>query len=209
MPRPDRRTAGDRKRGFDDEQPPEIDWDRLVRPETSRSGQFGESAKAAIVKWFNAEKGFGFVQMADGTGDVFLHANTLRRLGVDSVGEGAALQVRVGPGQKGLQVVEVVSVAEGAAPAGQDRPRASRPRPSLYPGESQLPTGAEVTGQVKWFNATKGFGFITPEGGGKDVFVHISALERSGLTTLAEGQAVRFTVRQGTKGVEASGLSLI
>lgn len=48
------------------------------------------------------------------------------------------------------------------------------------------------TGTVKWFNPTKGYGFIQPEGGGKDVFVHISAVERAGLTTLKEGQVVTF-----------------
>ena len=51
-----------------------------------------------------------------------------------------------------------------------------------------------ATGTVKWFNATKGFGFIQPEGGSKDVFVHISAVERSGLGTLNEGQRVSFDI---------------
>ena len=49
-----------------------------------------------------------------------------------------------------------------------------------------------TTGTVKWFNATKGFGFIQPDGGGKDAFVHISAVERAGLSTLAEGQKIQF-----------------
>ena len=50
------------------------------------------------------------------------------------------------------------------------------------------------TGTVKWFNATKGFGFIQPDGGGKDVFVHISAVERAGMTTLNEGQKISYEV---------------
>ena len=49
-----------------------------------------------------------------------------------------------------------------------------------------------ATGTVKWFNATKGYGFIAPQGGGKDVFVHISAVERAGLSTLNEGQTVEY-----------------
>ena len=58
-------------------------------------------------------------------------------------------------------------------------------------------------GTVKWFNPTKGYGFIQPKTGGKDVFVHISAVERAGLSTLNEGQAVEFTVTKGAKGWQA------
>ncbi|UWQ15455.1 cold-shock protein [Aliiroseovarius sp. M344] len=56
------------------------------------------------------------------------------------------------------------------------------------------------TGTVKWFNTTKGFGFIAPDGGGNDVFVHISAVERSGLTGLADNQKVRFDLQEGRDG---------
>jgi len=61
-----------------------------------------------------------------------------------------------------------------------------------------------ANGTVKWFNATKGFGFIEPEGGKKDVFVHISAVERAGLTTLADGQAVTFDIEAGRDGRESA-----
>jgi len=61
-----------------------------------------------------------------------------------------------------------------------------------------------ANGTVKWFNATKGFGFIAPESGGKDVFVHISALERSGMTSLADNQKVTFDVEAGRDGREAA-----
>ena len=62
---------------------------------------------------------------------------------------------------------------------------------------------------MKWFNVDKGFGFIARDGGGKDVFVHISALERSGLTGLSEGDRVLFDVVEGSKGPEAAGVRLI
>ena len=66
-----------------------------------------------------------------------------------------------------------------------------------------------ANGTVKWFNSTKGFGFIAPETGGKDVFVHISALERSGLTGLAEDQNVTYDVETGCDGREnATNLTL-
>ena len=61
-----------------------------------------------------------------------------------------------------------------------------------------------ANGTVKWFNSTKGFGFIEPEGGNKDVFVHISAVERSGLTSLADGQKVTFDVEAGRDGRESA-----
>ncbi len=61
-----------------------------------------------------------------------------------------------------------------------------------------------ANGTVKWFNATKGFGFIEPEGGNKDVFVHISAVERSGLTGLKDGQKVTFDVQSGRDGRESA-----
>ena len=67
-----------------------------------------------------------------------------------------------------------------------------------------------ATGTVKWFNTTKGYGFIAPEGGGKDVFVHISAVERSGLTGLADNQKVSYELREGRDGkVSASDLQLL
>lgn len=61
-----------------------------------------------------------------------------------------------------------------------------------------------ANGTVKWFNATKGFGFIQPEGGTKDVFLHISAVERAGLTRIEEGQKVRFDIERGRDGRESA-----
>ncbi|NHN88024.1 cold-shock protein [Acetobacter conturbans] len=168
----------------------------------------------ATVKWFNGEKGFGFVELADGSGDVFLHANALSQAGHESVSPGATLSVRIGQGPKGRQVAEVISVDETTAQP--ERPRAqfgSAPRPGGFGGgRSARPTpdmsGAEeVRGTVKWYNATKGFGFITPDSGGKDIFVHASALERSGVQTLNEGQTANVKVVQGQKGPEAAAIS--
>ena len=64
-----------------------------------------------------------------------------------------------------------------------------------------------ATGTVKWFNESKGFGFISPSDGGKDVFVHFSAIQGSGFRSLAEGQAVTFDVEDGPKGPQASNVT--
>ena len=61
------------------------------------------------------------------------------------------------------------------------------------------------SGTVKWFNTTKGFGFIAPDDGGKDVFVHISAVERSGMTGLADNQKVEYELKEGRDGREMAG----
>ena len=63
-----------------------------------------------------------------------------------------------------------------------------------------------ATGTVKWFNESKGFGFITPEDGGKDLFAHFSAIQNQGFKTLAEGQRVSFEVTPGPKGLQASNI---
>ena len=65
-----------------------------------------------------------------------------------------------------------------------------------------------ATGTVKWFNATKGFGFIAPDDGGKDVFVHVTAVQRAGLQALSEGQRVTFDVVDDRKGKKAENLVL-
>jgi CspA family cold shock protein len=153
----------------------------------------------AVVKWFKSEKGFGFVQLSDGSGDAFLHARVLERSGVPGLEPGETLEVRVAAGQKGPQVTEILSVDSSTA-----LPPAPR-RPAFGAADHAIDLGAAVseTGTVKWFNAQKGFGFIVRAGGGKDAFVHASVVERSGLSGLNEGQRVVVDIAEGRKGPEA------
>ena len=162
-------------------------------------------AVRATVKWYNPDKGFGFVQLADGSGDAFLHVSVVERSGHGSVPPGAPLEVRAGPGPKGPQVTEILSV--DASTASQEQPRRARPERPVYPPADRATV--EELGTVKWYNAAKGFGFIGPDQGGKDIFVHASVLDRAGITGLAEGQRVAVDVAHGGKGPEAAGLRLI
>src|SRR6056297_2754004 len=84
------------------------------------------------------------------------------------------------------------------------RSRPTTPRLPHFRGQTNLGDYTMANGTVKWFNSTKGFGFIAPEGGGKDVFVHISAVERAGLTGLADVQKVTFDVEAGRDGCESA-----
>jgi cold shock CspA family protein len=68
-------------------------------------------------------------------------------------------------------------------------------------------TSGKVTGTVKWFNDAKGFGFVTPDGGGEDLFAHFSAINMDGFKTLQEGQRVAFEITQGQKGKQASNIT--
>jgi cold shock protein len=153
-----------------------------------------------VVKWFSPEKGFGFVELSDGSGDAFLHGSVLTQSGINAVQPGETLEVRVGPGHKGPHVTEVLIVdSSTAAPVAQRR---SSFRAGISNGRSS-DTSVEETGKVKWFNAERGYGFISLSNGEKDVFVHVSALERSGLTALSEGQPVIVDFVEGRKGLEA------
>lgn len=169
---------------------------RSPRPEFNRP-TVDQANVSATVKWFNATKGFGFVSPVDGSPDAFLHISALERAGLGEVSEGTTVVCDLGPGQRGPQVVTVHSIdASTAVP-----PRARETTPHEV--------GPTVEGRVKFFSAEKGFGFIAVDDGGKDVFVHIRALEKSGLRTLEPDQRVRLTITQGQKGPQAESVAVI
>ncbi|KAA0122774.1 cold shock domain-containing protein [Methylobacterium sp. P1-11] len=194
----------------------------------------------ATVKWFNKEKGFGFVELGDGSGDAFLHIRAVEAAGHDDLQPGTRLTVTTAQGQKGPQVTSVTSVdtstAEAPAPRREFRPRTGgygaggagggygdrsggygdRGGGGGYGGGGGAGGGGrfaggpsvEMSGTVKWYDPAKGFGFVSVNDGGKDVFVHRSALSRAGLDSLAEGQQVTLGVVEGQKGREAQSINV-
>jgi len=175
-----------------------------TRPRFTRTSMEAPSGPpvSGVVKWFNPEKGFGFVELSDGSGDAFLHGSVVTQGGIAAVQPGETLEVRVGPGHKGPHITEVLSVDSSTA-----TPMATR-RSSAQATTLNGPS-VEETGTVKWFNAERGYGFIAPNSGGTDVFVHVSALERCGIEWLSEGQTVVVDVVEGRKGPEAARVRLI
>jgi CspA family cold shock protein len=165
------------------------------------------AAVDAIVKWFNPEKGFGFAEVSDGSGDAFLHIKAVQALGLETVAPGAKLSVLVGQGQKGRQITRILSVDDSAAPSPPLRQAPAGGHSSRSGSAPDLSTAVEMLGTVKWFTPEKGMGFVEVDGGGKDVFVHISVVERAQLTSLTEGQRVAMRVVETQKGRQAVSIS--
>ncbi len=171
------------------------------RPSFFREDTLPGRRVEAKVKWFNAGKGFGFVTVSDGSPDAFLPMAVLRRAGYDDVPEGALITCEVSAGPKGPVVTGVLNVDSSTAKTSS---RAVSGFDRRAAGPSTILDGA-----VKRFDADKGYGFISPDGGGKDVFVHITALRRSGVVALDPGQRVKVEVVDGRKGLEAERITLI
>ncbi len=154
----------------------------------------GLSRVRGTVKWFDTNRGFGFVVTDMGGPDILLHVNALRNFGQSSVTDRARIVLTVQETARGFQAVEVLEIfpAEDAPP---DRPDAD----SVGFG-SEIMTLPLEPARVKWFDKGKGFGFANVFGRPEDVFVHMEVLRRSGFADLQPGEGVGMRIADGERG---------
>ena len=134
------------------------------------------------VRWFDPERGFGFLALEDGSADLFVHASDIvSDGGTKLLREGQAVEFEAGEGDRG--------------------PLARRVRVT---GDVAAGTAVGVLGRIAWYEPAKGYGFATPDGGGPEVFVHSSAIVTGGVVTA--GQRVAFLIAEGGRGPQAEHL---
>jgi len=146
------------------------------------------------VKWFDPGKGFGFVVSQEAERDILLHANVLRNFGQGSVADGSDITLLVQNTQRGLQAVEVMSIAP---PVSADQPPL---RDMAEYSAQDIASRPVEPARVKWFDKTKGFGFANIFGSQDDIFIHVEVLRHSGLSDLQTGEAVGLRMVEGERG---------
>jgi CspA family cold shock protein len=152
------------------------------------------------VKFFNATKGFGFIEQGNGQPDVFVHISAVEQAGLTDLADGQPLEFTLV--DRGGRISATNLRIEGE-PMPVERSGGGAGGGGAGGPQRQL-TGEKASGTVKFFNAMKGFGFIQRDDGQPDAFVHISAVERAGMPTLNEGDRLDFELEVDRRGKYAA-----
>lgn len=162
------------------------------------------------VKWFNSQKGFGFITPDEGGEDLFVHQSAINAEGFRTLNEGEKVQYSVVEENGKQKAIDVAGVGGGYVKgdnANGAGGRGGRVVPRKWP-EGSDPTPGKQIGTVKWFNSEKGFGFVAPRDGGDDLFVHQSAIYAPGFRSLMEGEEVEYKMveeRGKMKAIDVTG----
>jgi len=154
-----------------------------------------------VVKFFNPQKGFGFIVRDDGGEDVFVHISAVEQAGLTDLADGQPLEFTlVDRGGR----ISATNLRIDGDPMPVERSGGGAGAGAGGGGPQRQLTGEKASGTVKFFNAMKGFGFIQRDDGQPDAFVHISAVERAGMPTLNEGDRLEFELEVDRRGKYAA-----
>ena len=145
-----------------------------------------------------------WLEPEDGSADVFCHLTVAQASGHDTLPQGAAVSCEIVQGDRGPQVTRILSVEPPTGPYPADR---GEPFDARYPGSPAAALASsvmELPGTVKFFDPARGFGFVVPDSGGREVYVHSSVLFRSGMTDLSPGQRVFVRAESVPRGLQAT-----
>ena len=163
------------------------------------------------VKWFNSEKGYGFIVSRDVDGDILIHKSVIEEYGRAAVLEGTTIECDVIHKLKGLQARKVHSLDDRTASKGTTAANSGNGEAKRHRRDIVLPeaTGPAIEAYCKWFSRPKGFGFVVPVAGGPDIFVHMDLLRRCGVRELRQNQRVLVRVADSERGLSATEVTLL